>query len=238
MEEEEILNDLVPLGFTTKSELSVELVNPVRLNVQDEDGREFAVVVTPKCRLECLGNVICSKLNLPFGLGEIEIGDLKCDQYRTINEMDVDEKTQMKFHVCPLGELILKKESLTPSIIDAAIEYAELVSFAKLERNITKEFVEELKMMEEKKEDHEISGNLTSLIVSISYRGFLSAERWSDNYFYNLFSDSGFLSYFEKETWKIMNEKEESLKSLLVSISYRGSRHATSGIYNSFFIFF
>jgi hypothetical protein len=151
-------------------------------------------------------------LNISLGLGEIEIGDLKCDQYRTINEMDV-EKTPLKFQFCPFGELILKKESLTPSLIHAAVDCVEKVPFHPLKRNLSTELLSEIKkMMEEQKENQEISRLLKSLIVSICYRGSLHAACWFLNSVMHLFFYSGLFSYLEEETKRVMIGEKEGVK--------------------------
>jgi hypothetical protein len=205
----EKLEDLVPLGFIEESELFVELINPLTIVVHSDDGKEFPVLVTPKCRLECVANAVCNPLNLRGGLGEIAVRGSKCDQYRTIDEMDIDEKTVLKFHLCPLADLILKKDSLTPSIIELAISYVEKVPFPQLKRNITKEFLcEIMKLMKSNEKNKEIRRNLKSLIVEIAYRGCITVSPDDYNSFYSLFDDSKLLSLIKREGKGILNGEE------------------------------
>jgi hypothetical protein len=219
----ETLEDLVPLGFTDLSQLSVELLNPMKIVVQTNDGNEYPVLMTPKFRLERIANKVCGQMNIPTCLGEISVGGCKCDQYRILNEMDISEGDVVKFDLCPLGELIFQKESISASIIEKAISYVETVPFVQLEINITLEFLCSVKrVMEGEKGNREISGLLKRLILSIAYRDSISTRSdWKD-ILHNLFEESGLLPQLEEESRKIVDgeggcchvdeeEKEETI---------------------------
>jgi hypothetical protein len=173
----EKLEDLVPLGFTKESQLSVEFINPMKIFVQTDDGKEYSVLLTPKCRLEHVVIAVCPQMKLPFGLGEISIGGCKCDEYRTLNEMDISEGSILKFALCPLGEMILKKESINESIIEKAISSVKTIPFTQLKRNITTGFLSDLKrMMDCSREKREITCLLKRFILSIALRESASCD--------------------------------------------------------------
>jgi hypothetical protein len=86
--------------------------------------------------------------------------------------MDVVEGNVLSFHLCSLADVILKKDSLTSSIITDMIRYVETVPLDKLKRMITREFLIEVKKVkEEKKENVEIVNSLLSLLSFIAFWG-------------------------------------------------------------------
>jgi hypothetical protein len=112
-----------------------------------------------------------------------------------------------------LGKFILKKDLVTPPLVNAAIAYVETIPFAELKRSITKEFfVEMKKMVKEKKENDELRLWSKSLLVSICYRGSICNELCVRHFLYENMDDYGLESYFEEEWKKIMSGDEESLK--------------------------
>jgi hypothetical protein len=114
--------------------------------------------------------------------------------------MDISEGTIVKLDLCPLSDMILKRDSISPSIIESAISYVETAPFCQLKRNITTEFVCEMKrFMDHERENRETSGLLKRLILSIAFRGSLSCRFSCHNSFNILFKDCRLLSVLEKE---------------------------------------
>jgi hypothetical protein len=206
MTDSETLNDLVPLGFTTESKLSVELRNPMKIIVQTKDGKKYPVLLTPKCQLESATHAVCRLINIPPGLGDISVGGCKCDQHQTLNEMDISEGSFVKFCVRPLGDVILKEDCLTPSIFEASISYIEGHPYVKLVRYMSKELFCEVKnIMDLKKEKKEIFCLLKRLLLTILFCNF----RCKGPFFYvcsdRSFQDSGLVSVVEEERKMIVN---------------------------------
>jgi hypothetical protein len=209
MDDNEYLQELVPLGFTTGSELNVKLVDCFQITVETEDGKEFVVDVNKNMRLMTVANVVCPRMNIPMGLGEIWIGDKEIDQFRTIAEMDVVEGNVLSFRLDPLADLILKKDSLTRWIIKKMIRYINTVPFWKLKRIITKELLIEVKkVMEKKKENIKIVNSLFSLLSSIAFRGAAQVNLEEMNEFSYVFDCSGLLSEMEEESKRILRMRE------------------------------
>jgi hypothetical protein len=50
--------------------------------------------------------------------------------------MDISKGNIVKFEVCPLAELILKKGSLTASIMETTISYVETILLTQLKKGI------------------------------------------------------------------------------------------------------
>jgi hypothetical protein len=202
----------------------------MKIIVQSGDGKEYPVRITPKCRLQSVVSAICAPLNLPVVLGEISVGDSRYGQYRTLKEMDISEGDVVIFDICPLGEMILKQKSTSPSIFEEAISYVESISFTQLERNITTTFLSEVKRtMDGSRENREKSGALKRLILSIAFRGVISCEIWKNNSFDGIFKESGMLTQLEEESKMIVKgeggcpqkveiEKEETVLSYVLLI--------------------
>jgi hypothetical protein len=80
--------------------------------VKTEDGKEFVVDVNNNTRLIAGTNAVSHRMKIPMGLGEMWIERKEIDEFRTMNEMDVVEGNVLSFHLCPLADLILKKNYL------------------------------------------------------------------------------------------------------------------------------
>jgi hypothetical protein len=155
-----------------------------------------------------------AEMKIPIGLADIMIGDKKIDLYRTIAQMDLVEGNVLVQKLCPLSDLFLKSDSVTPSIVMQMVEYMKTVSKTKLDKNCSQEFFSEfyqiLKKYEGKKEVYHC---LMSILSAILYRGIHSAI-YSGNQYYNRINNSGIETKLTVSVKKIVEEREKDWKKM------------------------
>jgi hypothetical protein len=159
-------------GFTADSELEARLVNPFEIIVECANGRKLPVHVTEHTRCFAVWKAACPETKIPNGLADIVIGGKEIDLYRTIFEMDLVEGSVVEQKLCPLSDLFLKSDSLTPSLVIPMVEYVKTVSKTKLDKSCSKEFFYKLCQILKKYEgNEEVYHCLMSLLSLILYRG-------------------------------------------------------------------
>jgi hypothetical protein len=128
------------------------------------------------------------------------IGEVEIDEIRTSGELDGVEGQVVSFRLCPLADLILKPNSLSVSMIMKMKEYVETVRFSKLERNLTKELMIEMKKaMEKNKGKLEICNSLQYLLSTMSFRGAIHKKPGYSNCFFEIMRDSLLMYEIENE---------------------------------------
>jgi hypothetical protein len=149
-------------------------------------------------------------MNLEKNFVEIMIEGKKIEEIRTIGEMNVVEGKVDSFCLCPLGDFVLKQDSISVPMILRMKEYVERVSLSTLDRNITTEFLISMKkVMEKMKDNEEMLKSLKSLVFSISLRGAVEVGIGNRNHFFFLFIFSSLLLDMEKECKNVLDEKGE-----------------------------
>jgi hypothetical protein len=148
-------------------------------------------------------------MEISMGLGEIMIEGKKIEQFRTIEEMDVVEGKVVSFHLCPLADLILKRDSLSVSMVMRMKEYVETISFSSLKRIVTKEFLTKLKKVKKiNKTKTDLVKSLKSLLFSILYRGAVHSSVSVYHPFFDVFSITTLFSQIKEESKRILEEGE------------------------------
>jgi hypothetical protein len=153
--DDETFDNLERRGFTVASELEIRFVNPFEIIVDCVNGRKQPVHVTIHTRCFAVGNASCPEMKIPIGLAGILIGDKEIDPQRTMFEMKLVEGSVVVQKLCPLSDLFLKSDSLTPSIVMPMVEYAKTVSLAKLNNNCSQKFFDEFCQIVKKYEGNE-----------------------------------------------------------------------------------
>jgi hypothetical protein len=150
-------------------------------------------------------------MEIPEIVGDIIIEGKEVNEYRTVNEMDLKEGSDLKVKLSGLGEMILKKEKLTSVVVEKAVEAVRKVPLEILKRNITSTYLKEVKEMIEKyKNEIDISCLMEKFLFEIGYRG-VTSTRWQEfNYFKLEAEQNGIVEYFEERVKRIVNAGEES----------------------------
>jgi hypothetical protein len=169
----------------------------------------------------------CRLMKLPVSLADVIIEGNRGNEYRTMREMDLADGSVVHLILCPHVHLIQKKQCLTPSLLESAITSVEGMPMWRLQRIITKEYLEELKSIIVEQEENEIiSSLLMSLLFCIAYRGAREQGYSDDNIFSEVMSESGITELLEEKIEEMIRRKKgikiisENEKKLLLSYCY------------------
>jgi hypothetical protein len=211
---DETFEDLARRGFTVASQLEVRLNNQFEIIVECANGRKLPIHVTIHTRLLAIGNASCPEMKIPIGLAGIMIGDTEIEPYRTMAEMKLIEGDVVVQKLCPLSDLFLKSDSLTPSIVLPIVEYVKTVSKTKLDKNCSEEFFDKFYQIVKKyEENEEVYHCLMSLLSVILYRG-IPADIYFSNHYYDRINKSGIETELTVNVKKIVEERENDGKKM------------------------
>jgi hypothetical protein len=212
--DDETFVDLARRGFTIDSEIEVRHVNPLEIIVDCANEKKLHVHVTMHTRCLAVGNASCTEMKIPIGLDDIMIGHKEIDPQRTMFEMKLAEGSVVVQKLCPLSDLFLKSDSLTPSIVMPMVEYVKTVSKTKLYKNCTLEFfIEFCQILKKYEVNEEVSHCLMSLLSVIIYRG-ISADIYLDNQYYYRITQSGVKTELTRNVKKIVEERKKDGKKM------------------------
>jgi hypothetical protein len=212
--DDETFESLSRRVFTVDSELEARLVNPFEIIVECENGRKLPVHVTSHTRLLAIGNASCPEMKIPIGLADIMVGNKEIDPQRTMFEMDLVEGSVVVQKLCPLSELFLKSDSITPSIVLQMVEYVKTVSKTKFDKNCSQEFFQKLSQIVKKyKRNKEVYHCLMSVLSVIVYRG-IPADIGYSNQYYDRITKSGITTELTLNVKKIVEEREKDEKKM------------------------
>jgi hypothetical protein len=212
--DDESFEDLVKKGFTIDAEVEARLVNPFEIIAICANGRKLHVPVTIHTRMLAIGNASCPEMKVPIGRADIMIGDKEIDPQRTMFELDLEDGSVVFQKLCPLSDLFLKSDSLTPSIVMPMVEYVKTVSKSKLDKNCSHEFFNEFCQILKKYEgNEEVYHCLMSVLNKILYRG-ISADLGSSNQYFDRIIESGIETEIALNVKKIVEEREKDGKKM------------------------
>jgi hypothetical protein len=153
-------------------------------------------------------------MKIPIGVADIMIGDKEIDPQRTMFEMELVEGSVVVQKLCPLSDLFLKSDSLTPSIVMPMVEYARTVSKSKLDINRSVElFVAFATILKKHEVNEEIYHCLMSLLITILYRKFSATPVGSIDYCEQE-TKSGIGTELTLKVKKIVEEREKDGKKM------------------------
>jgi hypothetical protein len=153
-------------------------------------------------------------MKIPIGLAGIMIEDKEIDPQLTMAEMKLVSGNVVVQKLCPLSDLFLKSDSLTPSIVIPIVEYVKTVSRTKLDRNCSQKLFDELYQIVKKYEvNEEVYHCLMSILIVILYRG-ITAGIYSVNHYYDRINQSGIETELTVNVKKFVEEKEKDGKTM------------------------
>jgi hypothetical protein len=212
--DDETFIDIERKGFTVDSGLEVRLVKPFELIVVCANGRKLPVHVTDHTRCFAVGNASCTEMKIPFGVADLMIGDNEIDPRRTMAEMNLVEGAVVVQKLCPLSDLFLKSDSLTPSLVMPMVQYVKTVSKTKLDKNCSQEFFYHFCSIVKKYEvNEEVYHCLMSLLSVILYRGIPAGLIYSNQYYYRI-NESRIETELKLKVKKIVEEREKDGKKI------------------------
>jgi hypothetical protein len=115
------------------------------------------------------------------------IEDKEIDRQQTIAEMYLVEGCVVVQKLCPLSELFLRSDSLTPPLLVSMVEYLKTVSKTKLYKNCTQELFDEFCQIVKKYEVNEEVYHCLISLLSVMLSREIHADIDSTNqYFFQI----------------------------------------------------
>jgi hypothetical protein len=140
MKDDEILKDLVALGFTKNSPLRVEIANSFPVSVECWDGEIHQFAVQSETRMLQPRKRIGRKIEIPFGLISVECDGGVVNDYDVVEEVCVDGKRlKAKMNDSSLCDVFSPSGNITEESVEKMIEEIKTMPLCELREIATKE---------------------------------------------------------------------------------------------------
>jgi hypothetical protein len=212
IEDCDTFENLVGSGFSTTTELRIEVEESFEVSVELSNGKKIAVNVGRHTQISKVNLEASKAMLLPRALSTLSNGEKELCETRTVSELDMNSGTELIQKLTPLSELYVKQDSLTSSLLLFLKQYVNAVPFWNLHNICSTEFFEQFdKVITKYISDTEISRSLMSVFSEILYRGADTSSMRFWNAFYGGVKDLGVVAKLNEKIEKLISDGRKLL---------------------------